>query len=277
LLGQPLFAPELTAENRARLEADLAAAKANYEKNPNSADALIWLGRRLAYLGRYREAIDWYSQGIRQHPRDARFLRHRGHRFLTLRQLDRAVADLEAAARLIAGRPDEIEPDGQPNARNLPTSTLQSNVWYHLGLAYYLRGDFPRARRAYANCLRVSKNNDMLVATSYWYYLTLRRLGRDAGAAKLLVPIHKDMDIIENVAYHKLLLLFTGELAADDLLAAEGELDRATFGYGVGAWHLVNGRQEPATARFRHVIQGKLWPAFGHLAAEAELARLPSQ
>ena len=44
--------------------------------------------------------------------------------------------------KLVAAKPDEVEPDGAPNARGIPRSTLQSNIWYHLGLAQYLAGDF---------------------------------------------------------------------------------------------------------------------------------------
>jgi hypothetical protein len=33
-----------------KLEADLAKAKADYDRDPSSAGAAIWLGRRLAYL-----------------------------------------------------------------------------------------------------------------------------------------------------------------------------------------------------------------------------------
>ena len=82
----PLTMPEAV---RAQREQELATARANYEKNPSDADALIWLGRRTAYLGRYAEAIEIFTDGIRKHPRDARMLRHRGHRWITLRQFDR--------------------------------------------------------------------------------------------------------------------------------------------------------------------------------------------
>ena len=58
----------------------------------------------------------------------------------------------------------------------------------------------------------VSKNPDMLVATTYWYYLALARQGRSAEAAALLAPISAGMDIIENASYHRLLRLFKGEL-----------------------------------------------------------------
>lgn len=200
--------------------------------------------------------------------------RHRGHRYISVRKLDRAIADLSRAAALTAGSPDEIEPDGIPNARNIPTSTLQSNIWYHLCLAHYLKGDFERALASYREAMRVSRNPDMLVATSHWLYMTLRRLGRAAEAEAVLAPISRDMDIIENDAYHRLLLLYKGELPPDSLAPSGADaLDDASIGYGLGNWHLYNGRRDEAMGVFRRVLAGGNWPAFGHIAAEAELAR----
>lgn len=140
--------PQLSAETRRDFEVKLAQARTDLEKNP-SVENLIWLGRRTAYLGRYKEAIGIYSEAIKKFSDDARLYRHRGHRFLTLRCFDDAIEDFKKAAKLIRGKPDEIEPDGLPNARNVPTSTLQSNIWYHLGLAHYLKGDFRGALSAY--------------------------------------------------------------------------------------------------------------------------------
>lgn len=278
LLGQPLFAPEMAPERRAQFEEKLALARSEFEGNPDNAEAIIWLGRRTAYLGRYREAISLFTQGLRKHPTDARLYRHRGHRYLTVRELDPAIADLEEAARLVAGQPDEVEPDGMPNPSNIPRSTLQSNIWYHLGLAYYLKGDFARADRAFTECLAVSRNDDMLVATLNWLYLSRRRHGEHAAAAKLLERVHPEMEILENASYHKLLLLHKGELEPEALLArAEDDLERATLGYGVGAWYLLKGQGERARTVFEGILAGGLWPAFGFLAAEAELARTQSQ
>ncbi|HSL84052.1 MAG TPA: tetratricopeptide repeat protein [Thermoanaerobaculia bacterium] len=279
LRGEPLLAPELPPEVRAEREGRLAEARARLAAAPGDADAAIWVGRCLGYLGRYREAVAVFTRGAERHPGDARFFRHRGHRFLTLRHLDLAEADLARAAELVRGRPDEVEPDGLPNERGIPTSTLQSNVWYHLGLARYLQGDFEGALDAYRECLAVSKNPDMLVATSHWLYATLRRLGRSDEAARVLEPIHAGLDVIENRAYHRLLLLYRGEASPDELLAEAGEagsLDFATVAYGVAAWHLYNGREAEARALFERIVAGGEWPAFGHLAAEAELARWPS-
>jgi len=271
-------APPASPEARREMEARLAEARAAYRRNPRDADAAIWLGRRTAYLGRFREAVDIYTRGLRQHPRDARFLRHRGHRLITLRRFREAAADLSRAARLVRGQPDEVEPDGIPNERNTPTSTLQSNIWYHLGLAHYLLGDFPSALRAYRECLKVSRNPDMLVATSHWLYMTLRRAGRDREAARVLDRITPEMDIIENRDYHRLLMLYKGETTPEALLAeterAGSALGNTTVGYGVGNWHLYHGRRAGAAALFRRVTSSPQWTSFGYIAAEADLKRM---
>ena len=276
LLGDTLRPVPLQPDTRARFERQLADARAAAEADPGSADAAIWVGRRTAYLGRYNEAIGIFTSAIARHPGDARLHRHRGHRWITLRRFGEAERDLARAAALTEGKPDEVEPDGLPNARNIPTSTLQSNIWYHLGLARYAQGDFAGALDAYRRCMAVSTNPDMMVATTYWLYLTLRRLGRHDEARAALAPVRRELEIIENDSYHRLLLVFKGALPADSVRGTGGDaaLDDATTGYGLGAWHLVEGRRAEADALFRRVIANGNWPSFGYVAAEAELARL---
>ena len=264
----------MSDEVRAGLQTQLDAARAVYEKNPNDADAIIWLGRRTAYLGRYADAIEIFTEGIRKHPRDARMPRHRGHRYITLRRFDLAVRDLQRAAELVRGKADQIEPDGLPNARNIPTSTLQSNIWYHLGLAQYLQGDFARALDAYQQCMKVSNNPDALVSTTYWLYFTLRRLGRPADAERVLEPISTDLDVIENRSYHELLLMARGEIDPSELEPRDpATVDGSAVLYGVGNWYLVNGDTSRARRVFERIVAGPQWASFGYIAAEAELKR----
>lgn len=275
LLGDTLYPPPLIPEVRETRERQLAEARAAYEADPIDPDSAIWLGRRTAYVGQYREAVEIFAAGIQQHESEARLYRHRGHRFITLRMFQRAMADLEHAARLTNGQPDRVEPDGLPNALNIPTSTLQTNIWYHLGLAHYLEGDFESAAEAYRECIARADNPDMLVATSHWWYMALRRLGREDEAAQVLEPITSDLDIIENHSYHRLLLMYKGELPADSLLApGDDAIQNATVAYGVANWHYYNGRTEQAQRMLREVLQGTGWPAFGFIAAEADVARV---
>jgi tetratricopeptide (TPR) repeat protein len=269
------ISPRLSADTQREFETKLNEAQQLFDKDPNSAEQILWVGRRTAYLGRYKEAIRIYTKGIAQFPSDARFYRHRGHRFITLRCFDAAVADFEKASKLIMGQPDEIEPDGLPNARNIPTSTLQSNIWYHLGLAHYLKGDFRRALTAYREAEKVSKNPDMLVATTHWLYMTLRRSGREKEANKTVAAIKDDLEIIENADYYKLIKVYKGQLKAENVLAEISEdadsLSNATIGYGLGNWFLYNGQRTQAEKVFRQVTAGNQWASFGYIAAESEL------
>jgi len=276
LLGKPLYAPQQSAEARAALEKNLAEARAAYDKAPG-ADTAIWVGRRIAYTGRYRDAIAAYSAAIEKYPEDPRLYRHRGHRYISVREFDKAIADLSKAASRVANRPDEVEPDGQPNAQNIPTSTLKTNIYYHLGLAHYLKGEFEKAADAYRLCMEHSKNADMQVATAHWQYMTLRRLGREAEAARVLEPITADMSVIENGSYHRLLMMYKGASTPDALLAASKAeaLDAVTIGYGVANWHLYNGRRAEAERILKAIVEENArtqWAGFGYIAAEAELA-----
>ncbi|MFQ5632885.1 MAG: tetratricopeptide repeat protein [bacterium] len=274
--GTPLYAMAFDSSAKARLDSNLAVAQARFDADPSDPENIIWLGRRTAYLTHYKKAIEIYSAGLQQYPDNYKLLRHRGHRYISIRKFDSAIADLERASQLIEGVPDEVEPDGAPNKYNIPTSTSHFNIWYHLGLAYYLKGEFEEALRAYRECMKFSKNPDALVATSDWLYMILRRLGRKDDARKVLEHITQDMKILENHAYFNRLLMYKGLKSPEDLLDMEKEddLQIATYGYGIGNWHLFTGNKEKAVEIFKKVVQGNYWPAFGFIAAEADLQRM---
>ena len=180
---------------------------------------------------------------------------------------------------MMKGKALEIEPDGIPNKLNRPLSTTQFNVWYHLGLAHYLKGEYPEAVQAYQQCMEVSDNDDLLCATTDWLYMTLMRLGQHTAATDILSAIHSDMEIIENDAYHKRLLMYKGEIDPKEVLLvgdddADKDLALATQGYGVGNWYLTQGDTAAGIRTFESVVSGKHTSAFGYIAAEADLKRL---
>lgn len=278
LFGTPLLRQPLSSEVLAQREAQLAEAEAELLQDSTSVDAIVWVGRREAYLGRYREAVATFTRGLELHPDEPHLLRHRGHRFITLRRFGDAVADLSRAAEITIGQPDEVEPDGQPNTAGIPTSTLQTNIWYHLGLAHYLLGHFDAANTAFGQCLALAENDDMRVAATDWVYMSLRRLGRNADADRLVAGISPDLELLENQSYLRRILFYRGLLPVDSLLAVPDGGDRAltmaTQGYGAGNWYLVEGDTVEAASLFRTVIETGFWPAFGYIAAEADLVSL---
>lgn len=278
LLGIEYQEPDRAPELQARLDSNLDVARRNFEKE-SSVENYVWYGRREAYLSHFNRSIDIFSEGIERFPNAYTLYRHRGHRYITIRKFDRAVADLQQAAALMLRHALEIEPDGQPNKLNIPLSTTQFNVWYHLGLAHYLKGHFREAEKAYKECMKVSNNDDLLCATTDWLYMTYRRQGKKEDASLLLENIHETMNIVENDSYHLRLLMYKGAIPPDSLLQVgagnpDADLALATQGYGVGNWYLYNGDTLKAKEIFQRVVAGKHFSAFGFIAAEADLVRL---
>ena len=252
--------------------ANYTAAKKEHEANPKDVESLIWYGRRTAYLGQYQEAIAIYTEGISNFPQDARLYRHRGHRYISIREYDKAIADFEKAATLIQGTADQIEPDGLPNAQNIPLSSLHSNVWYHLGLAYYLTHQYEKAYQAYLKCRDSGSNYDNIVSSTHWLFMIQQRLENPKKADSLLAPIQREGMVIENQAYADLCGMYKVWISAYSLAAkGAGSPSQDAMRYGLANWHLYHGD----TARARQLMEGlmeeKAFTSFGYLAAESDL------
>ncbi|MDZ7808741.1 MAG: tetratricopeptide repeat protein [Gracilimonas sp.] len=237
-------------------------------------DSYIWEARKTAYTGDYRTAVVQLSSAIIEFPDEARLYRHRGHRYITLREFDLAIEDFKRAAELFQGNEDVVEQDGLPNAQNTPLSSLHTNTWYHLGLAHYLKGEYDQANEAYKKGLEVTTNDDMKVAFLYWQYMALRKAGHDVEAGKILEEVTEGMTMIENTSYHELLMVFKGVFTENQILEGDNsELDNSTLGYGLGFWHDINGRHERANEIWQQVYDSDNWAAFGYIASEAEIAK----
>lgn len=272
LLGEPLIASPDTGQA-------LADARVGVVEAPESVDAYLELGRSLAVLFRYREAQDVYTRAHSLDPEDWRPLRFRGHRHISLRQFDRAVADLEGARE---------------------RAPYSFDVAYHLGLALYLSGEFEAAAAEYGRCLdlasdpealaleasgamgegfrscmSIAESDDTRVALLDWYWRALNRAGREGEAEALLTGVSADMEVTANTAYHHLLLHYRGEMAEDELLAGAGDLYRLeTVGYGLANRRLLDGDTASALELMNEVTADSQWPGFGRIAAEADLVRL---
>ena len=260
----------IATDSLSKAEINYIEAKALYEAEPDKSDLLIWYGRRAAYLGKYDEAIELYTKGIEKFPEDARFLRHRGHRYISTRQFDKAIADLEKAAAMIEGQPNEIEPDGLPNARGIPVSTLHGNIYYHLGLAYYLIHDYKSAFNAYLKCRNSGSNADNIASSTHWLYMIQRRLGNKEKADESLSPVLADADIIENFSYYKLCRFYQGELPIDSVQGSAGSPSSDAMRYGLGNWYFYNDDQGTAKAIWQEILDGQSSNSFGYIAAESD-------
>ncbi|MFN0085990.1 MAG: tetratricopeptide repeat protein [Blastocatellia bacterium] len=240
---------------------EVPAAEQKLAADPKNIELIIALGRAQAGPWRYNDAIATFTRGIQQAPQNPMLYRLRGHRYISTRQFDKALADLKQAAKL--------------NGAGGKDADLDFDIWYHLALAHYLKGEFPRAAEAYERCREVSKTDDKMIAVSDWLYMTYRRMKKDVEAAQVLERITPQMQVRENKSYFDRLLLYKGLKKEAELVNLEkaSDLDIATVGYGLGNWHLYNGNRGRAEEYFRKIVAGKYWPAFGFIAAEAELRR----
>lgn len=269
--GRILLQPPMASSESAKLEQALAAARLDQSQRPYDPEAAIWVGRRLGYLGRYREAIEVYTEALQHHPRDPRLYRHRGHRWLTIRELGRAVHDLLEAAELCRTMPDAIEPDGIPTPGRPPHSTLHYNVHYHLGLAQFCRGQLEAAERAWLDCLAVSHNEESRVAVCHWLWCVRMRQGNPAGAAAAVDGIRADADVVENRSYLQLCLYYAGKLTRDEISIPEGPAG-AALRFGLAHHRFVAGDRPGGLMDMRKLANSTNWAAFGVLAAESVIA-----
>ncbi len=268
----PLGKEFAISEPSEKLLVQYEEAKKTYNVNPDDIDAIIWYGRRTAYLGHYDDAISIYSEGIKKYPDEPRLYRHRGHRYISIRKFDAAISDLQKAGQLIQGTVNEIEPDGMPNAQNIPVSTLHGNIWYHLGLAYYLKHDYEKAYTAYVKCRASGELPDNIVSSTHWLYMIQRRLENKELADELLKPITADMNVIENQSYHELCKLYKGLIPVDSLLQTEtGSPSNDAVRYGLANWYFYNDERDKAKELMNELVESKSWSSFGYIAAESDL------
>jgi Flp pilus assembly protein TadD len=179
--------------------------------------------------------------------------RWRGHRYLSVRELDRAMADL---------------------TRGFQLDSTNYGVLYHLGIVRFVRGDFAGAADAFRRAQPRAPDAGELAGSTDWLWMSLMRAGRKADAEAMLAR-RPDSLPVDN-AYARRLKLYRGEVKPDDVFtpADTADVQVATLSYGLGNWYLVRGDSTRARQYFERAIQSGGWPGFGFIVSEAELRRL---
>ena len=266
LLGDTLMSPEIK-EGKSLDQFKLA--QNNYFRDQENPEMLIWYGRRVAYLGYFKEAIKIYTLGIEKFPYDARFYRHRGHRYISTRQYDNAINDFKKALELIDGKEDQIEPDGLPNSKNIPLSTLHGNIWYHLGLAYYLKNDMNNAAKSFSDRSVTHKFDDNIVSSAHWLYMIYRRQNKIEQSNSIVENISKDMDIIENMSYHQTSLFHKGLIKESEM-----DIDEVAL-YSIANWYIYEKNDSlKAKDYYKELLDNGNPFSFAYIAAESDWKRL---
>jgi tetratricopeptide (TPR) repeat protein len=188
-------------------------------------------------------------------PGNALFYRYRGHRYISVREFDSALADLTRGNRL---------------------DTTNYDIWYHLGVVRFVRGDFGGASDAFTHAQRMAPNPNELAGSTDWLWMSLSRAGRAAEASRALAAITDSLSVTTARAYFQRLKLYRGRIAPQDVMtpADTDDITVATLAFGVGNWYLVRGDSARAREWFERSVASGGWPAFGFIASEVELRRI---
>ena len=200
----------------------------------------------------FREAIKTLTRGLEVSPNNALLLRWRGHRYLSVRDFDRALADLTRGSRI--------------------DSTIYG-IWYHLGIVRFERGEFAMAAAAFKRAQPIAPDAGELAGSTDWLWMSLSRAGR-AAEAKAMLARRPDSLPIAN-AYSRRLKLYRGEITPGEVFtpADTADVQVATLSYGVGNWYLVRGDTTEARKWFERSVKSGGWPGFGFIMSEVELRR----
>jgi len=230
-------------------------AQAALAADPRNVARIIDLGVAQSGARQFREAIATFTRGLEIEPNNALLLRWRGHRYLSVREFDRALADLK--------RGGDID------------STIYG-IWYHLGIVQYVRGEFAEAAASFARAQPIAPDPGELAGSTDWLWMSLSRAGRAADAKAMLDRRPESrLPPITN-AYTRRLQLYRGEIGADAVVtpADTEEVQVATLAYGLGNWYLIRGDKAQARVWFERSIKSGGWPGFGFILSEVELRRL---
>ncbi|MEO8359777.1 MAG: tetratricopeptide repeat protein [Vicinamibacteria bacterium] len=228
-------------------------ARAALASEPRNVSRIIDLGVALSGARQFREAIDVFTRGLEIQPDNALLLRWRGHRYISVREFERARVDLTRAAKL------------DPSIYG---------IWFHLGVVQYLSGEFTDAAASFTHAQPMAPDANELAGSTDWLWMSLSRAGRSAEAKAVLD--RRSDTLPKDYAYTRRLQLYAGAVAPENLLTAADtdDVQIATLSYGLGNWYLIRGDKTRARAYFERAVASGGWPGFGFILAEVELKRL---
>lgn len=231
----------------------IARADSVLAADPRNVQRVLQLGVAQSGARQFREAIRTFTRGLEIAPDDAMLYRWRGHRYLSVRELDRAMADL---------------------TRGFGIDSTNYGILYHLGIVRFARGDFRGAADAFARAQPRAPDAGELAGATDWLWMSLARDGRIAEARAMLNRRPDSLPVTN--AYAQRLKLYRGLVGPDEVITAADTADIAvaTLSYGVGNWYLTRGDTARARTWFARSIDSGGWPAFGFILSEVELRRL---
>jgi len=269
--GKPLYRHSVEANLLAEYEQKIASIG---EKQNLSEDDYIDIGRYYISGSRYQDAIDHYTRGLEAYPDSFKLRRHRGHRYINVRELDKAIVDLKEAVDLMSDTSSEVlEYDGSGKA----TGTYEHWVWYHVGLFHYLNENFAEAALAYEKCAATAIDNKGLVGATDWLYNAYQKGGNSTEAARVIDAIPADIEADRNHPYFHRVMVYKGVEKPVELLdfdkPAEAWTGRdITLGYGIANWYKFNGDEDTAEQIYEKILETPFWNSWAYVVTDKEQA-----
>lgn len=190
-------------------EGDLAAANIVYASAPLKESSYSWKGRREGFMGNYAKSIEIFTEGMELFPDSYALYRYRGYHLVRNYQFEEGIADLRHAEELIEDIDVSPRQDGIPGKSNFSPSTFKRNIYFFLAQSSMATGDYNTVieymdKSVEANELR--DRDDFLVATSFFKYMAMRKLGRHEEAIEMVKAIPNALDIIDNHSYYEAIM-----------------------------------------------------------------------
>ena len=229
----------------------VARAQSALAAEPRNVQRIIALGVAQSGLRQFREAIETFSRGLEIAPNDPMLYRWRGHRYLSTRQFDRALADLN---------------------RGFALDSTNYGVLYHLGIVEFARGNYARAAEMFTRALPRAPEPGEFAGSTDWLWMSLSRAGKTAEA-KAVLDRRADSSITVNNAYTRRLMLYRGQIGPGEVITPSDTADVqvATLAFGIGNWYVVRGDRAKAREWFERSVKSGGWPGFGFILSEIEL------
>jgi len=243
-------------EYRAQVDTGpIARAKTALDTDPRNVQRFIALGVAQSGARQFREAIETFTRGIAIAPNDAMLYRWRGHRYVSVREFDKAQADLTHGYQL---------------------DSTNYGILYHLGVLRFVQGNFAGAAEMFAKAQPRAPDGGELAGSTDWLWMSLSRAGRAAEAKAMLARRPDTLPTPPGYAYVSRLKMYRGEITPAQLISASDTADVqvATLSFGLGNWYIVHGNKTKAKAAFERAIASGGWPGFGFIVSEAELRRM---
>ena len=287
--GKDLFGNALYAKGRNPgnvgsgddLQKAADAAKVAYEANMTVARA-TWYARLLGYQGLPKDAIDVLTVALKKYPDAPKLLRHRAHRYFSIREFDKSIEDGLRAAKLYENKPLEREKLGP-----FPASpdVVQFYTYYHLGQAYFAKHDFDNAAKWFRRAGEIGEGTGGppdVTASLYWEYLSLARGTRYAEAKQLLKSYDVDLydlrDNPEGNNYFDGIQLFK---KLRDPLDFYSERDtgkafsnsdgiKSSTSYSLAQYYILRAEYDLAKPHLRKAMEISTWSFFARIQAESD-------